>query len=68
MNDPLQTYVFPDAAERGQKSPAHFEAVLRYGCMFGEVFATQIMEAVVVWLPSGNSDTVIVMHHTMQQR
>ena len=53
MNDPLQTYVFPDADERSHKSPAHFEAVLRYGYktpfmllelnLFYEVFQTRIM-------------------------
>jgi ribosomal protein S18 acetylase RimI-like enzyme len=56
MNDPLQTYVFPDAEERGQKSPAHFEAVLRYGHMFGEVYSTQHGEGAVVWLPPGETD------------
>jgi ribosomal protein S18 acetylase RimI-like enzyme len=56
MNDPLQTYVFPDADERGEKSPAHFEAVLRYGYRFGEVYTTPNMEGVVVWLRPGGTD------------
>jgi ribosomal protein S18 acetylase RimI-like enzyme len=56
MNDPLQKYVFPDADERSRKSPAHFEAVLRYGYLFGEVYATQTMEGAVVWLPPGGTD------------
>jgi ribosomal protein S18 acetylase RimI-like enzyme len=56
MNDPLQNYVFPDAAERGQNSPAHFEAVLRYGYLFGEVYTTPNMEGAVVWLSPGNTD------------
>jgi ribosomal protein S18 acetylase RimI-like enzyme len=56
MNDPLQKYVFPDADERSQKSPAHFEAILRYGYLFGEVYTTQNMEGAVVWLPPGNTD------------
>ncbi len=56
MDDPLQNYVFPDKEERSQKSPAHFEAILRYGCIFGEVYATQHMEGAVVWLPPGNTD------------
>jgi ribosomal protein S18 acetylase RimI-like enzyme len=56
MNDPLQKYVFPDSDERSQKSPAHFEAVLRYGYLFGEVYTTPNMEGAAVWLPPGNTD------------
>lgn len=56
MNDPLQTYVFPDANERSEKSPAHFEAILRYGYTFGEVYTTPKIEGAVVWLTPGNTD------------
>ena len=56
MNDPLQQYVFADADERSQKSPAHFEAVLRYGYLFGEVYTTSNMEGAVVWLVPGHTD------------
>jgi ribosomal protein S18 acetylase RimI-like enzyme len=56
MNDPLQQYVFHDADERRQKSPAHFEAILRYGYLFGEVYKTRNMEGAVVWLPPGMTD------------
>ena len=38
QSDPLQTYVFPDARERAERSPGHFAALLRYGHLFGEVF------------------------------
>jgi len=55
MNDPLQTYVFPDPEERARKSPAHFEAVLRYGVMFGEVYGTEDLSGAVVWLNPGNT-------------
>ena len=50
--DPLQTHVFPDADERARRSPAHFEALLRYGLKFGEVFTTANETAgAAVWLP-----------------
>lgn len=51
-DDPLQTYVFPNAAERAARSPAHFAPLLRYGMLFGEVLTTkgQPMGA-AVWLP-----------------
>jgi len=56
MADPLQTYVFPDAEERQRRSPAHFEALLRYGIMFGEVYTTKNFEGSVVWLPPEKTD------------
>ncbi len=56
MNDPLQQYVFPDAAERREKSPAHFEAVIRYGWLFGQVHTTPDMQGIAVWLPPGHTE------------
>jgi len=50
--DPLQVYVFPDAAERSARSPAHFAPLLRYGMLFGEVLTTQGKPlGAAVWLP-----------------
>lgn len=40
QDDPLQTYVFPDPAERVARSPGHFTPLLRYGLKFGEVLTT----------------------------
>ena len=50
-DDPLQTYVFPDAEERIALSPLHFTPLLRYGMLFGEVLtnAGQCAGA-AVWL------------------
>jgi ribosomal protein S18 acetylase RimI-like enzyme len=51
-NDPLQKYVFPDAAERAAKSPAHFAPLLKYGMLFGEVLTTSGKPlGAAVWLP-----------------
>lgn len=55
-NDPLQCYVFPDPKERAEKSPAHFEAVLRYGYSFGEVYCSGNLEGAVVWLKPGETE------------
>lgn len=50
-DDPLQTYVFPDPAERVARSPAHFESLLRYGLQFGEVLTTAgVPRGAAVWL------------------
>jgi hypothetical protein len=38
FEDPLQQYVFPDEAERKERSIPHFSAVLQYGLLFGEVY------------------------------
>jgi GNAT superfamily N-acetyltransferase len=51
QDDPLQTYVFPDAVERAERSPAHFEPMLRYGLLFGEVLTTAgAPRGAAVWL------------------
>lgn len=50
MNDPLQTYTFPDEQERRGKSPAHFKAILEFGLKFGEVYTSSNTEGSVVWL------------------
>lgn len=56
MNDPLESYVFPAAEERKQKSPDHFATVLRYGLQFGEAYELPNSEGAVVWLPPGKTD------------
>jgi len=56
MKDPLQTYVFPNEAERKRKSPEHFAAILQYGLMFGEVYTTGNSKGAVVWLRPGETD------------
>ncbi len=51
QDDPLQTYVFPDPAERAARSPGHFAPLLRYGMRFGEVLTTSDPSAgAAVWL------------------
>jgi len=40
MNDPLQSYTFPDAGDRARLSPPHFKALLRYGLAAGEVLTS----------------------------
>ena len=56
MQDPLQSYIFPDAEERSLRSDDHFAAVIRYGILFGEVYCTDGMEGTVVWLPPGGTE------------
>ncbi len=55
LEDPLQAYVFPEEAERKEKSIPHFSAVLKYGLLFGEVFTASNFEGAVVWLKPGQT-------------
>ncbi|MHA2226866.1 MAG: GNAT family N-acetyltransferase [Candidatus Hodarchaeales archaeon] len=49
---PLWISIFPDASERKQKSlPNMFEFLIRYGVLYGEVWATRNLEGVALWLP-----------------
>jgi ribosomal protein S18 acetylase RimI-like enzyme len=40
MDDPLQSYTFPDRDQRRRLSPPHFGALLRYGLMAGHVLTS----------------------------
>ena len=54
QDDPLQTYTFPDSEERKRLSPAHFEAVLRYGLLAGQVFTgIEVGSGAAIWIPPG---------------
>ena len=56
QDDPLQTYVFPDPAERVARSPAHFAPLLEYGLRFGTVLTTAgEPRGAAVWLPPGRT-------------
>lgn len=57
QDDPLQKYVLPDPVERANLSPAHFEPVLKYGLLFGEVLTTEGYPAgSAVCLPPGSTN------------
>lgn len=58
QDDPLQTYTFPDSEERKRLSPAHFEAVLRYGLLAGQVFTgIERGSGAAIWIPPGAEHT-----------
>ena len=55
-DDPLQTYVFPDPAQRAALSPAHFAPLIRYGLLAGEVWTTAgAVRGVSVWWPPAHT-------------
>ena len=58
IDDPLQSYTFPDAGDRHRRSPAHFAALLRYGLLSGHVLtAAEHGVGASVWLPPGGQGT-----------
>jgi GNAT superfamily N-acetyltransferase len=57
QDDPLQSYVFPDPAERAALSPAHFAPLIRYGLLAGEVWTTpDPVRAAAVWWPPAHTE------------
>ncbi|WP_342677041.1 GNAT family N-acetyltransferase [Methanofollis sp. UBA420] len=51
--DPKMDYFAPDDGTRGTIARHHFEFLLRYGLIYGEVYATSPrLEGVAVWLPA----------------
>jgi ribosomal protein S18 acetylase RimI-like enzyme len=58
MNDPLQSYTFPDPDARARLSPPHFGALLRYGLMAGEVLTSaEPGGGASVWMPPDAAPT-----------
>jgi len=57
QDDVLYNYVIPDAYERKRVLPYFFQFRVRYGILYGEVYAvSQNLEGVAVWIPSENAD------------
>ena len=57
QDDPLFVYLFPDASQRIMKSSHFFRRMVRYGLLYGEVYATSPeMEGVIILLPSENAE------------
>lgn len=50
---PLTAFFFPDKSARRKNQAKSFESLLRYGVLYGEVYATSPkLEGVAMWLPS----------------
>jgi ribosomal protein S18 acetylase RimI-like enzyme len=56
ISDPKMTHLLPEVTSRTDRSRFLFEFELRYGLIYGEVYATSpAYEGVCVWLPSEKS-------------
>ena len=53
LDDVVYKYVFPDLEERTQSLRRHWNAVVEYSLVFGEVYTTPTLCGVACWLPSG---------------
>ena len=60
QDDPAFGYIAPDAFKRRDKLPRMFECFIRYGALYGEVYATSPnLEGVVIWLPSEKAERTL---------
>ncbi|HEU5348131.1 MAG TPA: GNAT family N-acetyltransferase [Ktedonobacterales bacterium] len=55
QDDPLMRYVMPDGDERHRLLPWLIGLNVRYGCRYGEVYATRGYTGCAVWLPPGQT-------------
>ena len=57
QDDLFITYLIPNSTERKNKSHILFEGMVRYGVLYGEVYATSSdLEGVASWVPSEKAD------------
>ena len=57
FDDPKLTYLIPDAEIRKERARFLFEFELRYGMIYGDVYATSpTLEGAAVWLSSAKSE------------
>lgn len=55
--DPVAEYMLPDPGQRSRLLPWHFSTLVRYGALFGEVYATtREIRGVAVWLKPGRTE------------
>ena len=52
-DDPLTTWLFPNADARRRKLPAFFRSLLRASLPFGEVYTTEDARCAAIWNPPG---------------
>jgi ribosomal protein S18 acetylase RimI-like enzyme len=52
-DDPLTTWLFPNADARRRKLPTFFRALLRASLPFGEVYTTEDARCAAIWNPPG---------------
>jgi len=54
-DDPFSIYLFPNEEVRTKKLPLAHKNLLRFGMLYGEVYATSgELEGVATWIPPGN--------------
>jgi ribosomal protein S18 acetylase RimI-like enzyme len=55
QDDPLMRYAIPDARQRRRLLPWLMGLNARYGCRYGEVYATSEYTGAAIWLPPGQT-------------
>ena len=60
QDDSLFVYLIPDAVQRKTLLPPLFEIMVRYGILYGEVYATSsLIEGVACWFPPGKTEMTL---------
>lgn len=52
-DDPLVTWMFPQAGVRHSRQPRLFDALIRTALPFGEVYTTESFQGAAIWNPPG---------------
>ena len=59
-DDPQTAYVYPNISERNKRLKHVFELILRFGVLYGEVYATsENLEGIAVWVRSEKAEITL---------
>ena len=60
QDDPMLRYAIPNPTQRARQLPWLIGANVRYGCLYGEVYATRELTGAAIWLPPGRTSITLV--------
>lgn len=60
QDDPVLCYTIPAPQDRARLLPWLIGANVRYGCLYGEVYATRELTGAAIWLPPGRTSITLL--------
>jgi GNAT superfamily N-acetyltransferase len=59
IDEPLIAAILPDPAERVRLIPFYFEHVIRHGLSYGQIYVTEPLAGVAIWIPPPLAEPIL---------